>query len=153
MSDEGIKQMVQIHIDHQVYSSPNPTTGAALYALGHVAADAALFKDAHGQGDDEAIENAEEEVHLHQGDHFHTGPHKTFTIIVNGQQKTVSTTRVSFSQLVTIAFPTPPGGQNILYTITYDNGPRSNPQGSVLEGRSVKVQNGMIFNVTATDKS
>ena len=31
------KQEVRIHIDQHHYESPNPTTGAALYALGNVA--------------------------------------------------------------------------------------------------------------------
>jgi hypothetical protein len=60
---------------------------------------------------------------------------------------------VSFNEIVKLAFPTPPTGANILYTVSYEDGPRVNPQGSLKEGQSVVVKNGMIFNVTATDKS
>jgi hypothetical protein len=72
---------------------------------------------------------------------------------VNGQKKTVTTKRVSFEEIVKLAFPTPPQGTNILYTVSYEDGPRINPQGSLKEGQSVFVKNWMIFNVTATDKS
>ena len=44
-------------------------------------------------------------------------------------------------------------GANILNTVSYEDGPHVNPQGSLKEGETVKVKNGMIFNVTATDKS
>ena len=60
---------------------------------------------------------------------------------------------MTFDEIVKLAFPTPPPGTNILYTVSYEDGPRINPQGSLKEGQSVKVKNGMIFNVTATDKS
>ena len=86
---------------------------------------------------------------------FHSGPAqpRKYTIIVNGQKKTVTTKKVSFDEIVKLAFPTPPEGANILYTVSYEDGPRINPQGSLKEGQSVLVKNWMIFNVTATDKS
>jgi hypothetical protein len=37
--------------------------------------------------------------------------------------------------------------------VSYEDGPRKNPQGSLTEGQTVFVKNWMIFNVTATDKS
>jgi hypothetical protein len=76
-----------------------------------------------------------------------------FTIIVNGQKKAVTSEILTFAQIVTLAFPTPATGDNILYTVSYEDGPHDNPQGSLKEGGSVKIKNGMIFNVTATDKS
>ena len=56
-------------------------------------------------------------------------------------------------EIVKLAFPTPPSGANILYTVSYEDGPKANPQGSLKEGGTVEVKDGMIFNVTATDKS
>ncbi|HKW35453.1 MAG TPA: multiubiquitin domain-containing protein [Candidatus Acidoferrum sp.] len=76
-----------------------------------------------------------------------------FEIIVNGQKKQVTTETVTFDQVVKLAFPTPPTGGNILFTVSYEDGPHANPQGSLQEGGTVQVKNGMIFNVTATDKS
>jgi hypothetical protein len=81
-----------------------------------------------------------------------TNMHET-TIIVNGREKTVTTKELSFSEIVALAFDPPPTGQNIVFTITYRRGHGNKPEGSLTEGETVKVKEGMIFNVTATDKS
>ena len=146
---------VRIHIDQKPYESPNPTTGEALYRLGHVQPGYDLFREVEGDREDRVVENDDEPVHLREDEHFHSGPAqpRKYTIIVNGQKKVVTTRTVSFAEIVKLAFPTPPEGANILYTVSYEDGPRINPQGSLKEGQSVVVKNWMIFNVTATDKS
>lgn len=152
---ENHKHEVRIHIDLKPYESPNPTTGEALYKLGHVQAGYDLFREVKGDKEDPIVENDDEPVHLREDEHFHSGPAqpRKYTIIVNGQKKTVTTKKVSFDEIVKLAFPTPPEGANILYTVSYEDGPRINPQGSLKEGQTVFVKNWMIFNVTATDKS
>ena len=40
-----------------------------------------------------------------------------------------------------------------MFTVTYTRGEGHKPQGTLVEGETVKVKDGMIFNVTATDKS
>jgi hypothetical protein len=144
---------IRIHIDQTRYESPTPTTGRALYELGHVAAALALYREVRGDREDEPIENGPELVHIKEDEHFHSGPPKSYTIVVNGEEKIVTTKRVSFSEIVKLAFPVPPSGNNILYTVSYEDGPPANPQGSMKEGETVKVKDWMIFNVTATDKS
>lgn len=74
-------------------------------------------------------------------------------IIVNGKRRRVTAPSLTFSELVALAFDSPPSGENICFTITYRNGPCSNPQGSLVEGQTVFITEGMVFNVTATDKS
>jgi hypothetical protein len=149
------KHHVRIHIDEKPYESPNPTTGEALYKLGHVQQGFDLFREVKGDREDPIIENDDDPVHLREDEHFHSGPAqpRKYIIIVNGQKKTVTMKKVSFDEIVKLAFPTPPQGANILYTVSYEDGPRINPQGSLKEGQSVFVKNWMIFNVTATDKS
>jgi hypothetical protein len=73
-NDQAVKvhQEVSIIIDKTHYKSPNPTTGAALYELGHVQAGYDLFREVRGKGDDEFIPNDGTEVELHEGDHFYT---------------------------------------------------------------------------------
>lgn len=78
---------------------------------------------------------------------------KEFTIIVNGRQKTMTEKELSFAEIVALAFDNPPTGPNILFTITYRKGEGNKPEGTLVEGESVKIKDGMIFNVTATDKS
>jgi hypothetical protein len=152
---EQNKQSVRIHIDEKPYESPNPTTGDALYKLGHVQAGFDLFREVKGDKEDPIVENDDEPLHLREDEHFHSGPAqpRKFTIIVNGQKKVVTKKIATFDEIVKLAFPSPLAGANILYTVSYEDGPRVNPQGSLKEGQSVKVKNGMIFNVTATDKS
>ncbi len=86
-------------------------------------------------------------------DHKDQDRNKEYTIIVNGREKTVTTKELTFDQLVSLAFEDPPSGEFICFTITYRRGRGNKPEGTLIEGESVKIKNGMIFNVTATDKS
>ena len=154
MENHEHKHHVRIHIDQKPYESPNPTTGEALYKLAHVQAGFELLREVRGDREDPAVPDDRDPIHLKEDEHFHTGPAqpKKFTIIVNGQKKVVTTKTVTFDEIVKLGFPTPTG-TNILYTVSYEDGPPANPQGSLKEGGTVKVKNGMIFNVTATDRS
>jgi len=78
---------------------------------------------------------------------------KPFTIIVNARETTVAESELTFEALVALAFPEPPYGVNTAYTVTYRRGQGNKPVGSMVEGNSVKLKDGMVFNVTATDKS
>lgn len=73
-------------------------------------------------------------------------------IVVNGREKEVSHKELSFNEVVALAEGLP-SGPYIVYTITYRRGHGNKPEGTLAEGESVKVKDGMIFNVTATDKS
>lgn len=145
------KHEVRIHIDRKPYQSPNPTTGAALYALGHIHHGRELFREMQGNHEDVPIPCDEEKIHLKMDEHFYSD--REFTIIVNGRQKIVTERELSFVEIVALAFDNPPSGPNILFTITYRKGPHNKPEGTLLEGETIKIKNGMIFNVTATDKS
>lgn len=81
------------------------------------------------------------------------GDKKSVTIIVNGRERTVESKELTFDEVVDLAFDDPQRGPNIVFTITYRRGPESHKEGSLLEGQSVKIKDGMIFNVTRTDKS
>lgn len=81
------------------------------------------------------------------------GENKEFTVIVNGRQKTVTTKELTLDQVVALAFDNPPTGPNIVFTITYRRGHENKAEGTLVEGGTVKVKDGMVFNVTATDKS
>jgi len=142
---------LRIHIDREPHDSPSPTTGAALYALGHVAVHRDLFREVSGDDEDELIARDATDIHLKQDEHFYS--QKVFAIAVNAQKKEVAETKLSFDEVVKLAYPIPPEGQNIMFTIKYRKGPRENPKGSLLEAESVRIKNGMIFDVTPTDRS
>jgi hypothetical protein len=78
---------------------------------------------------------------------------KPVNIIVNGRTKEVPKQEMSFEELVALAFDKPPGGPNIVFTVTYRKGHGNKPEGTLAQGETVKVKEGMVFNVTATDKS
>ncbi len=78
---------------------------------------------------------------------------RVHTIIVNGRQKTVTSKEMTFDEVVDLAFDDPQRGPQIFFTITYRRGQGNKPEGSLVEGETVKVKDGMIFNVTRTDKS
>jgi len=63
---------VRIHIDRKPYQSPNPTTGAALYALGKVPTGYELFREVRGDQEDEPIPNGAGAIHLKEDQHFYS---------------------------------------------------------------------------------
>jgi hypothetical protein len=90
------------------------------------------------------LEEVEEEI-----EHAHA-----FWVIVNGRRKEVHTRRLSFSEVVALAFPGAQPKDTVIYTVTYRNGgDERHPEGTLVAGQSVKIKDGTIFDVTATDKS
>ena len=150
MNDPG-HQKVRIHIDREVYESPTPTTGAALYERANIPKHRDLFREVGGDQEDELIPRDDTVIHLTEDEHFYS--QKVFTIIVNGQKKEVPETKISFEDVVKLAFPTLPPGDNVMFTVRYRHGPKHNPSGTLLEGETVRIKNGMIFDVTQTVRS
>ena len=78
---------------------------------------------------------------------------KEITIIVNGTQKQVpKKDTLTFEEVIALADGLPTGPQ-VEYTVTYRRGHGEKPEGSLVAGGTVKAKDGMIFNVTATDRS
>lgn len=83
-------------------------------------------------------------------DHSHP---KDVTIVVNGRQKSVAGKEITYEQVIALAFDPPPSGENVCVTVTYRRGEGNKPEGTLVSGQSVKLKEGMIFNVAVTDKS
>jgi hypothetical protein len=81
------------------------------------------------------------------------GRQKPITIIVNARSKTITERELTFREVVALAFPNPVFSDTIIYTVTYKRGEGKKPEGSLVEGESVHVKEGMIFNVDKTDRS
>lgn len=77
--------------------------------------------------------------------------HET-SIYVNGREVTVSERELTFDQVVALSgLPT---GPNIVFTISYRKGHGDKAEGSMVEGgKPVKVKEGMVFNVSSTNRS
>jgi hypothetical protein len=146
---------VPIQIDQQAYRSPNPTTGAALYALAGLTEDLDLFRDIDGNPENDPVPDDDVEVQLRPDMHFRTrhARERTVKIIVNAEQVKVTRKVLIFEELVKLAFPDAPAGPNVVFTVTFKKAAGPVHQGSLIAGGTVKVKNGTIFNVTRTDKS
>ena len=80
-------------------------------------------------------------------------PPKSTIIIVNGRPKEVTAKELSFMEVVRLAFDDAVFNETTIYTVTFKRGHGNKPEGTLVEGESVKVKEGMIFNVARTDKS
>ncbi len=79
------------------------------------------------------------------------GQHKQYTIYVNGRTRTVTGHRLTYAQVVELAFPDDPKDGSLLYTVAYAN-PHGR-DGTLAEGQDVVLHEGMSFNVGKTNRS
>ena len=147
------KSEVRVHIDEHPYHLSSPSDGDVLYATAQVRPGRVLYREVSGDREDQLVPRSKELVNLTQDEHFHSGePHeREFSIIVNGQKKNIRTRRVSFEQVVKLAFdPTP---ANSIFTVTYFNAAHDK-EGSLRAGQKVLVKpEGTVFSVTETGQS
>lgn len=79
------------------------------------------------------------------------GQNKHTVVIINGRHREVTGQRISYSQLVQLAFPEDQPNETTVYTITYSD--PHGKDGTLVSGQDVHVKEGMIFNVTKTNRS
>lgn len=80
-------------------------------------------------------------------------PPKPITIRVNTRPKVVHGTRISWDELLRLAYDPVPSGPLIEFTVQFRKGPEPRVEGSMQAGTVVNIKDGMIFNVSFTDKS
>jgi hypothetical protein len=78
---------------------------------------------------------------------------KTVTIIVEGTPHEWPKTEITYAEVVTLEVPDYPQHPEITYSVTYTRGHGDKPEGILVPGASVKVKDGMIFNVSETGQS
>ena len=78
---------------------------------------------------------------------------KTMAIVVNGTQHEVEKDEISYADVVTLAFPDYPQHPERNYSVKYRRGHGNKPEGILSPGGSVKVKEGMIFDVSFTGQS
>lgn len=77
---------------------------------------------------------------------------KSYIIIVNGREKEVEFHKASYNEIIILAFGQIDESPNAVYTVTYSKGNKGS-KGSMVQGDVVTVKQGVVFNVTRTDKS
>ena len=130
-------------------------TGTEIRKLGNIPAADEIFLAIRKPWEDEPIPD-DKQVNLARPEveHFYSkDKNYKIALIVNGRPKQWTEKKITFEQIVVLAFGTYDPNPNKVYTVTYDNGPHQNPEGSMVKGDRVFVKDKMIFNVTATDKS
>lgn len=79
------------------------------------------------------------------------GQNKASVIVINGRQREVNGQRISYSQIVQIAFPDDQADEAIDYTVAYAN--PHGKDGTLVNGQDIHIKEGMIFNVSKTNRS
>lgn len=74
-------------------------------------------------------------------------------IIVNGEEKEVQKEKISYEEVIVLAFGSYNDSQDVAYTIMYFRGNNEKPNGFLLKGQEVNVKKGMKFNVSKTNRS
>lgn len=77
---------------------------------------------------------------------------KAVTILVNAEERVVNKEKLSFTDIVALATGLATG-PNVKYAVRYRRGHGQSSEHILSEGQDVSVQNGMVFSVTATDRS
>lgn len=75
----------------------------------------------------------------------------SLNITVNGRPRVVHKSRLTYAEVVELAFPNTVPNPDILYTIDYAN--PHGQDGALAEGGVVDVKVGMSFNVSKTNRS
>jgi len=79
------------------------------------------------------------------------GHNKSYSIIVNGRPREVTEHKLTYLQVVQLAFPGEQPSATVVFTVTYSN--PHGKDGSLVEGQDVVIKDGVIFNVRKTDQS
>lgn len=82
-----------------------------------------------------------------------THEHKLVTIIVEGTPHEWPKGEISYDEVVKLEVPTYSPSSGISYAVKYTRGHGDKPEGVLTPGHSVKVKEGIVFNVSETGQS
>ena len=74
-------------------------------------------------------------------------------IYVKGRSHIVPDSKVSFDQVVKLAYPQGKRGPLFEYEVEWKDGPKDREEGTLKEGETIPVVKGMRFYVSFTDKT
>lgn len=78
---------------------------------------------------------------------------KLVTIVVEGTPHEWQKGEISYAELVSLEVPGYPQHPEVTYSVTYQRGHGNKPEGILPPGATVKVKDGMVFNVSETGQS
>jgi len=78
---------------------------------------------------------------------------KTVTIVVEGTEHEWPKDEIGYAEVVTLEVPDYAQHPEITYSVRYKRGHGNKPEGTLAPGATVKVKDGMVFNVSETGQS
>jgi len=78
---------------------------------------------------------------------------KSIIIYLNGEEKEVKKEKISYEDVIILAFGHYEDNNTATYTVTYFKGNNHKPNGFLIKGQEVMVKKGMRINVTRTNRS
>ena len=76
---------------------------------------------------------------------------QSYSIIVNGRSRETHEHKLTYIQVIQLAYPGELPSERVVFTVTYSN--PHGKDGSMVDGDVVVIKNGEIFNVRKTDQS
>lgn len=131
----------------EITTNPNQS-GEDLRLLFALDADYEILRDLESPND--VSIKSDEKISFGEGPVFVSQCSK-ITIIVNGRQRKIEKRQLSFQEIVELAFPNPPQGSNICFTVTYRD--CTGAKGRLVEGDTLNITKGLVIDVAAPDKS
>jgi hypothetical protein len=141
---------LRIHINREVYKTPSPTTGEALYVLADIPKHEKLYLEVQGDTEDVKIPRDETSIELVEDAHLYS--QETFDILVNGDEHRIDTPEITYARVVDL-YVGSGGKPSNEYLVKYSHGPVENPSGTLPPGQKVKVKDDMRFRVSGTGES
>jgi hypothetical protein len=151
-----VKKMLHYTINEQEFiSNKQFIKGLQIRKEGRIPMDHQLFLSVPKPWEDELVKDKEWIDLARPGkEHFYSKSVSVeVVLVVNARQKPWEKRTINFQEVVILAEREYVDDGLTAYTVTYDNGPKENPEGSMDIGDEVIVKNKMVFNVKRTIRS
>lgn len=148
------KRVLELTVNGKKYEwNQQYITGVEIRRLGNIPHDDEIFLAVKKPWEDEPIPG-DKQVNLARPEieHFYSTA-KEVIIMINGTPHKWTKEKISFKEVIVLAFGQYIDKPTMVYTVAYEDGPKQNHEGSMFAGQEVFVKHKIIFNATATDKS
>lgn len=148
------KPVFQLTINGKLYERNHPNiTGAEIRNLGNIPVEDEIFMESPRPKEDVLIQDDKKVNLARPGIERFYSKAKEVIILVNGTDHKWIKEKISFKEVIVLAFGQYIDKPTMVYTVAYEDGPRLNPEGSMFVNQEVYVKHKMIFNASQTDKS
>lgn len=80
-------------------------------------------------------------------------PHRTVSIVINTRTCGWEEKKISFEQVIGLAYPNQPVSDQESVTVRYSRGQDGHGAGTLTAGHEIPVKEGMVFDVVRTSRS